>query len=313
MGNSNASFDDLDDLDSMMKGKCVPTPQEQAALSRSVKWALKLIADFKATSGGSVWPGLHRSKVADELAIRVQDTIKINQSETWLCGITSAVRAWAQDCPVDYAWLGIQLFDAGCGRLGRGQALGEVIRPSFDLRSSGLPNGMAEADWLVLGSVHETMVSKYGHLAQKALGVDTYTKDEGFLHHRAWQNPSEVVAAYKAMGYKNVVDNTNTMSHKDINDLQQANQYFHDGWRVSWLINMRMLDDAKFGTQALIPSSDHWVGMIETINVMGENTFAFNVFSWGTSRRVPQNVGVRLVNTRDLLVNFFGYVAARPY
>lgn len=314
MGTSNEAFDDLDQLDAMLKGQSVPTAAQTAERKASVDWALKLISDFDKNPKGGVWPNLHRHTVANGLVARVQDPMKINQGPTNLCGITSVVRDWAKDSPVDYAWCGICLFNDGVGRLGKGNMLGETLRPTAELKRSSVPDGMPEADWLVLASVHETLVKKYGHAAQDVLGIRYYEKDEGIFNYKAWQNPSEVVAAFKATGYKNVIDNTSPTSHKGINDLEKANDLLKSGYQVSLLINMRMLQDSTFGTTAkLVSSSDHWVGMVEPINVAGDVTFAFNVFSWGKSVRVPNDLSKKTVATNELLINFYGYVAGRMY
>jgi hypothetical protein len=198
------------------------------------------------------------------------------------------------------------LYELGRGRLGRGELLGKVLVPSPDLRNSQLPNDMAPADWMILASVHE---------ACNILGVRHYTKDEGFLHNKAWQTAQEVITAYKAAGYRKVIDHTDFLHASNFTyaDLEKANDYLRDGYRVSLLINMRLLIDSKIGTQAAVATSDHWVGMLETINVTvkGDYIPAFKVFSWGEPRRVPQaGDGVKL---QDFLKEFYGFVAARMY
>jgi hypothetical protein len=301
---SNDSFDDLDKLDASLNQKSVPTPAEQTARNANAKWALKLLDDFSARPSSSPYWLYPRRDVVAQLKERVNDPTKINQADTWLCGVTSVVRAWAQDTPVDYAWLGIQLYDLGRGRLGKGELLGKVVSPSADLRRSGLPDRMKPADWMILASVHE---------ACNIAGVRDYTKDEGPLHYKAWQYAREVVAAYKAAGYKNVVDHTDNLhaSNFDVADLEQANTYLRQGYRVSLLINDRLLSDKQIGTQAFVATSDHWIGMLETINVTGDYIQAFNVFSWGQRRKVPQFKDRMMV--QDFLKEFYGFVAARMY
>jgi hypothetical protein len=311
---SNDSFDDLDDLGTRLAGKSVPTPAEKTARDNDARWAKKLVKDFAAQSGTGLFPNVTRESLVWQLLQRIDDPTMINQSNTWLCGVTSVVRAWAQDSPVDYAWLGIQLFTLGRGRLGKGSMLGEVITPSADLRRSGVPAGMDEADWMILASVHECLTKKFGSVFQDALGKiggRNYTTDEGFLHYRAWQTAEEVAGAYRATGYKNVIDNTTYKTNKNIADLQKANEYLRAGYRVSLLINMRLLTDNQIGTQALVASSDHWVGMLETVNVIGDYVMAFKVFSWGKERRVPQK-GDRMM-IQDYVKEFYGFVAARMY
>jgi hypothetical protein len=301
---SNDSFDDIDQLGAVLDGQSVPSATEAAARNANAAWALKLLKDFAARPGTSALWSYSRQVIADQLAIRVNDPTKLNQADTYLCGVTSVVRAWAQDSPVDYAWLGIQLYDLGRGRLGKGEMLGKVVSPSVELRRSALPTGMEAADWMILASVHE---------ACNIAGVNNYTKDEGPLHSKAWQYAREVVAAYKAAGYKNVIDHTDNLHANNfgINDLEKANEYLRQGYRVSLLINDRLLYDNQIGTQALVATSDHWVGMLETLNVIGEYIMAFKVFSWGEPRRVPQN-GNRVL-AADFFKEFYGFVAARMY
>ena len=311
---SNENFDDIDDLGKGLDGKSVPTAAERTARDNQAAWAVKLVKDFGGRSGTGAFTGIDRGKVAAQLPVRIADPTKINQANTWLCGVTSVIRAWAQDSPVDYAWLGIQLYDTGRGRLGKGQMLGQVITPSLDLRRSPVPSGMEEADWVILASVHECLTKQFGSGVQDAFGVlggRNYTSDEGFLHYRAWQTAQEVVAAYRATGYRNVIDNTAYTSNKGIRDLEKANDYLRQGYRVSLLINARLLEDSTIGTQGLIGSSDHWVGMLEAINVIGDYVLPFKVFSWGKQRRVP-GAGERIA-FKDFMKEFFGFVAARMY
>ncbi len=312
--NSNESFDDGNALSAQLAGKSVLTAGEQSARNSDAAWALKLIDDFRSQTTGGAFPNMTRAKVADQLKIRANDPTKLNQADTYLCGVTSVIRAWAQDSPVDYAWLGIQLYNLGRGRLGKGAMLGQIIEPSMDLRRSGLPAGMEEADWIVLASVHETLTLKFGSRAQDAIGLlggRRYTREEGVLHYRGWQTAEEVVGAYRAIGCRNVIDNTSYTSNKGIKDLEKANDYLRDGWRVSLLINDRLLYDNQIGTQALVATSDHWVGMLETVSVMGDYIFAFNVFSWGEKKRVP--VRGDKIQVRDFIKEFYGFVAARMY
>jgi hypothetical protein len=163
---------------------------------------------------------------------------------------------------------------------------------------------MEAADWMILASVHE---------ACNILGVHQYTKDEGLIHRKAWQTAREVVAAYKAAGYRRVVDCTGFFhtSNFGSSDLEKANTYLTDGYRVSLLIDDDLLCDDKMGGISL--HSNHWVGMLETINVTMAGNYipAFKVFSWGQARPVPQNGDQ--IRLQDFLRNFYGFVAARLY
>ncbi len=302
----NDSFDDIDQLDSVIDGKSKPNAAEQASRSANADWALKLLKDFREQGGGSAFWTYDRATVANQLGARVRDPTIINQAQTWLCGVTSVVRAWAQDTPVDYAWLGIQLYNLGRGRMGKGDFLGKVLQPSDALRHSALPTDMVEADWIVLASCHEAL---------NIGGVNDYTKDEGALHNKAWQYAREVAAAYRAAGYKNVIDHTDTthITNFGVKDLEMANDCLRKGYRVSLLINDDLLIDKDMGSTSL--HSNHWVGMLETINIMGDYVMAFKVFSWGNQggRRIPQDTAQTRIRSTDFFKQFYGFVAARLY
>jgi hypothetical protein len=91
---SNDSFDDLNELGDYQSG--APTQAEKTARNAKAAWALKLLDDFAAKPQGSAFWLHRRREVAAQLKVRVNDPTKINQADTFLCGVTSVVRAWAQ-------------------------------------------------------------------------------------------------------------------------------------------------------------------------------------------------------------------------
>ncbi|HKA17957.1 MAG TPA: hypothetical protein VKN18_06530 [Blastocatellia bacterium] len=262
----------------------------------------------------SIWLNVCRNKVADGLDARILDPNKINQSKTNVCGIAAFVRDWAEDDPIAYAWLGISLYEAGWGRIGRGKMLGKEVRPSSHLRSSPIPyqenyygNGHAKemnhADWIVLASIRESFNNVFAYTANDPLEMVS-----------GMTLPSEVVKTFKAAGYTSVVDKTNWALGEGFDNVQEASSRFKNKEKVVLLINMRMLKDSTIDTEAaVVRTSDHWVGLLSPIELKlsgtGYRVSGFDVFTWGEKRRVPQT-------TTDFaftafLKNYYGFIAAK--
>jgi hypothetical protein len=258
-----------------------------------------------------IWLNVCRNKVAEGLKARVKDPSLINQHKTNLCGIAGFVYDWAEDDPAGYAWLGISLYEAGWGRVGRGEKLGKEVRPSRDLRSSPVPYHdignhrgleMNHADWIILASLREAFNSFFTR----------YTADEFPLE--ALTTPGEVVNAFKAAGYTNIVDKTSWASSEDFDNVLEASQKLNAGWRVLLLINMRMLKDKTIDTQAVIaPTADHWVRLQTKIELKLEGKDyiipPFSVYTWGAVHQIPK--GMPYVLWPAFKKNYYGFVAAK--
>lgn len=285
--------------------------------------ALELIAQFKARGAQAtatnncakdgLWLNVCRNKVAAGLENRIYFPDNINQLNTNICGVAAFVRQWILDDPVGFAWLGISLYENGCGYIGKGKYHGKDIRPSKELLNSAIPYTTSEnrpglgremnhADWMVMASIREAFNS-----------VFNYSADEGIFAMKAWNFPSEVVATFKAAGYTNIVNDTEWAGTKGWESLMEASNKFRNKWRVVLLINMRMLDDKKLGTEAFIATSDHWVGLQSPIEltVAGSEhrVLPFKVFTWGKEKKVPEALPSAPLSA--LLKNYYGYIAAK--
>jgi hypothetical protein len=295
------------------------------------KWALSLIDQFATRSvGEAIWPTLRRPKVAAGLRTRVMDPDKINQSNTNVCGINGFVRDWAWDAPQYYAWFAIQLYETGLAALGRGHHANKIVKPSDDLRHARVPvlswideetglHEMNHADWIVLASIREaynkilnysgTERGFFGHL------VDTLLKPFGASAEmiEGFTTPGTVVDTFKAAGYERVVDRANWWSRSDYNSLMEASSLLHDGWRVVLLINMRMLSKETEDTEALVATSDHWVGLKSTVDGDSVRGVRFQVQTWGEGHRwVPRSAdGSRFLPIHAFQRNYYGFVAAK--
>jgi len=283
--------------------------------------AQQLVAQFKARGGaasrdgcqkGNIWLNVCRNKVADGLQNRIMNPNIIAQTSTNMCGIAAFVHEWAQDDPVGYAWLGISLYEAGWGRIGKGSMLGKEVRPSSDLKTSPIPyyhsNGhtfeMNHADWVVLASIREAFNGLFTR----------YTATDPFEPLAGMTTPGEVVNAFKAAGYTSIINQADWAMGKGFDNIQEASDLVDAKWKVVLLINDRMLYDDKMDTEALlIRTANHWVGLLSPIRMtlVGKDysISPFQVFTWGSTRWVPTKKTNFPLTT--LLKNYYGYVAAK--
>jgi hypothetical protein len=277
--------------------------------------AQQLVAQFKARHGGGIWLNVDRNQVADGLQDRLMNSNLIAQNNTNLCGIAAFVSAWAKDDPVGYAWLGISLFEAGWGRIGRGSMFGKEVRPSADLKNAPIPhmekyyrNGharqMNHADWIILASVREA----FNTVFTRYTGTDPLEPIQGMA------TPGEVVQEFKAAGYTTIIEKTNWALGEGYDNINEASRYLQSKWRVVLLINMRMLDDATIDTEArLIRTSDHWIRLTSPIqmNLVGKDYIIspFKVFTWGKEKQVPDKLPSITLPT--FLKNYYGFIAAK--
>ena len=71
------------------------------------------IANLRAGSGPGAWTHLHRTRVADELDVRVDDPTKIYQGQVGLCAPSAFLEDLVTDDPVHYARMAHELFELG--------------------------------------------------------------------------------------------------------------------------------------------------------------------------------------------------------
>lgn len=231
-------------------------------------WALELIERFSnRTSGDGIWMNLRRRDVADSLRVRVDDPDKIDQFSTNTCGVASFVRNWAIDDPVGYAWLGIQLYETGRGRIDNPRSKSVKIISSHEaLRKHPLPQDsqgrpMDSADWIILASVRHSYNS-----------VMQYPDPVFGEAISAINFPGDVVGLFRAAGYQKIVDGTNWWSSRGYENAMKAGQLCDSGWRVVLLINARLLDEDRFSSTALVTSSDHWVVLVDPEKLPGSSS-----------------------------------------
>jgi hypothetical protein len=292
--------------------------------------ALDVVSDFGNRSSGSVWPNLSRFDVATGLAERVQQPDKIDQKDTWLCGVAAFVRSWAENDPVAYARFGVSMFENGEGWIRRTErpsglapkaTADRLVRASMDLRRDpNLPRSssgalMNPADWIVLAPIRENLNLVFG-----------YTAGEGIMHIKAWNFPWEVINCLKAAGYTTITDQTHP-SGADLHNAIVASEYVSKGWQVILNIHYNMLganagvqgrDTFAIGPINLLPirAPNHFVRLVTEIRrhpANGEFLAPFTVWNYGNNQPVPfpENPDGKGLWIKAFEANYYGFVAAK--
>jgi hypothetical protein len=272
------------------------------------------IANLRAGSGPAAWTHLHRTRVADELDVRVDDPTKIYQGQVGLCAPSAFLEDLVTDDPVHYARMAHELFELGFTHMVRGAAPrsgGMFIKPDEELRSypipvdkSGADSIIPEADWLMLSSIRQ---------AYDFWGWQHFYKakpDEGGT------STDDIAKFFKDTGYAQVINSTSEAHWHKQSSAVLASQYVDQGYRVVLIINADLL--VPLAPYSGKDELNHAVGLISPIigiPSMVECTF----FTWGTTVRVPQppapnspplnKFGNMTVDT--FLKYFFGFIAAK--
>jgi hypothetical protein len=301
---------------------CIPkTPQTKAA-------AKKIITDFAARStGGNLWKGLSRAKVAAGALARIDDPDKIAQKETSLCGPSCFVRSVATDLPEAYARAIANLFEYGATLIGN-RGMNHSLNPSKDLLNYVLPPtaGIDQADWIILASIRD---SENWFLRYSSVGGTV----------SAFTLPDTMVKWFEEAGYTSVKEDTSLVSHEDLSNVADANSLLADKYKVCLLINSDMLETANQDNSSSYP--DHWVVLTSPItfhqdtitvpelrdcfrdppgpricvtrpassSVDKKAKVSFRVYSWGKDQPVPESGGTMWTNS--FLKNYYGYVACK--
>lgn len=265
--------------------------------------AKKLVDAFVSSDTAPVWLGISRSEVAAGLRERIDDPNKINQGETSLCGPADFVRQIVTDDPRAYAQAAIDLFRSGSGRIGTFS-----IKAGKDLRNHVVPatTKVHPADWILLASIRDTdnWWFDYQSESDDASAITMPHSKEKWL---------------KQAGYTDVINDTNVMVTKDLDNAVRASSHFDRGYKVALFINSNMLYASKMNTASVTP--DHWVALSSSIRIKSINlispgalnedptsSVAFRCFSWGSIYTVPASG--RLTDYR-FRCNYYGFVAGR--
>ena len=234
--------------------------------------------------GPGAFTSLARGDVASGLLVRIENPSVIQQGPTQFCGPGSFIFSIATDDPVRYVQFAIDLFEQGQANLGKLH-----VKPDNEVLHSSSPSRQVEpVDWMVLGSLRDS--------ENWFFDIET-----GESIVRNGTNPHEIAKWFQAAGYTKVVDDSNLVFSKDVNDANQATQLFKDGYKVVLFLGMGAFDPTESGK--------HFVVLTSPIQILADQV-ELDIFTWGTGHyHLPQQG--RTLPLKQFLDNFLGFVAAK--
>ncbi|MDA9528859.1 MULTISPECIES: hypothetical protein [unclassified Bradyrhizobium] len=262
------------------------------------KLAAEMVCDFLKNTRTTFFPKLDPHRVGIGILRRIAKPSLIDQDQGSLCGPSALMFSYASDKPGHYARFAIDLYQKGQATLGR-----LLIKPGKDVRNYTPPWSLDHVDWLTCASIRDS--------ENWFLDFD----DTGKISDLAGVTlPSEMEQWFRKAGYRDVRENTNiSRFNKGIDDVNEANTLLDRGYRVCLFIsaNMTDYDDQSDKGSAF---TMHWVVLREKIQVVNGYVKA-KVFSWGNGDyEIPhanKAGAVKPLATKDFLMNFYGYVAAK--
>jgi hypothetical protein len=218
----------------------------------------------------------------------------VDQNKSSLCGPVAVLYNLLLDRPGNYAQYAIDLYEKGQAKM-----VDLSIKPSDGVRSYSPPSyKIAPVDWLTAASLRdsENWFLDYDNADNTFSGATT---------------PMEMVWWFTRAGYSDIKEDANFARHqRDTKNMDEASRLFSAGHRVCLLIDYQMIKtehQAESGSAILMDR--HWVTLRSTIDRSGGNV-KMTIYTWGNgNRQVPQS-GVLPLD--DFLMNFYGYVAAKP-
>ena len=244
------------------------------------------------------WPNINRVDLGTGLLARIDNPNSIDQAATPFCGPTTLIRALALNNPDAYAQAAIDLYTTGRARINNLD-----IHPGNSVINAPVPGNTNPADWIMLASLRDSdnwLLSASGFFGSNVAGITI---------------PSTIETWFRNAGFTQIVNRT-SLTGGDIPSVksmtvQQASQYYSQGYNVAMLIDADLLD-ASTQNDMFSMYPDHWIVLASTIANAGSMNYSvntsFKAFTWGRVRDVPQTG--TLIYER-FLTKFYGFVAAR--
>jgi hypothetical protein len=309
--NGTVSTSELDDLQMVSDKSRSIMPRSKTMLELFVKQAKKmiekrgpfqmgpasvraadLVCDFLRRVGRGQWPNLDRDEIGVGLLMRLAYPGSIDQDQTNLCGPASMLFNLLRDRPGEYIGFAIHLYERGEAKM-----VNITIKPKEALRSFSPPSWqIAPVDWLTLASLRNS--------------------EDWFLHYDSTDGtlsgattPMELAGWFNRARYSDVREDANLVRHqRSTANMDEASRLFSAGYRVCMLIGSNLID-IKHQAESSDIRDDHWVVLQSTIDRSGGNV-KMTIFTWGDEHRQVPEKGMLPLD--DFLMNYYGYVAAKP-
>jgi hypothetical protein len=239
----------------------------------------------------SEWKNIDRIDLARGLKDRVDFPNLVSSNGVNLCGPAAFFRNLAEDKPVEYVNLGMQLYDTNQANLGT-----RLIKTKLKLRNAPIPPNLGAVDWMMLASLR----------SDENVNLDFDSASDGWA---GLTMPNNMVKWFNQAGYSSVTDDTNLVANKDADHINKARNLFLHGYCVCLLIRAQMMSVASQGDWSMWP--DHWVTLTKPVEIFPgpDKTpcIVVNVHSWGRLYRMPAS---GFLTTKQFAKNYYGYVAA---
>jgi hypothetical protein len=272
----------------------VSSQPPRAAAQPSIRRSPRLEAEarafaFAARTGRGAFKASSREQVARGAIERVMDPNRIAQGASSLCGPSALLRSVASVDPVGYVDYITQLFEFGRARLRKLE-----VEAGEDLRDYDPGNQLDHADWIGLASLRdsENFFFDYQAVENEFAGITL---------------PSHLEGWFSKAGFTRVINDTNLIIDKDVENIRAANELYKQNYWVCLFINANMLSREDMLSGSF--SANHWVVLTSRVRLLASK-IAFSVFSWGQGEYPVPRVGSTLA-VDAFLDNYYGYVAAK--
>lgn len=254
--------------------------------------ALALVEDFKKLTMPGKFKKFDRAVVAEQVRKRVEDPFKINQGTAGVCAPAATAFAIARSDPEQYAKAVTQLFNLGFAIIAKWQ-----IKPDAELLELPCPQGIEQADWILLASIRDSENWFFDY---------HNTKDE----HGDGTTSPEVVKWMKLAGFREIKDDqiATNLFDKTENLKTSLDLYTNKGFHVVWSVSAAMINS---GIPNSIPSGgDHVICLAGDWQPPASKSekVSIPIFTWGRKTTLPEKGGLTYGQFLD---QYFGYTAAK--
>jgi hypothetical protein len=272
------------------KSKITAKGPYELASSRHI-YASDAVCDFLKRSGRGQWPHLDRDEVGVGMLLRIAKPGLLRQGGASLCGPAAFLFSLLQDRPGQYSRFAIDLYERGVAMMDN-----RSIEPSSAVRHSPPSGNVDPVDWLTMAGLRDSDNWWFNYdTADRTFSGATTQMEMAWWFTRA--------------GYSHVKEDANFVRHqRDTDNMDEASRLIAAGYRVVLLIDEQMIE-TQTQAQSGGLSDRHWVVLTSRIDRSGGNV-KMKIFTYGDGDyQVPQK-GVLPLD--DFLMNYYGYVAAKP-
>ncbi|MEB7598489.1 hypothetical protein [Raoultella terrigena] len=243
-----------------------------------------------------------KKKIESQLTSRIKHSNYPNQGGTSLCGPASFFYCLLMDRPDVYKQAVNELWLHGKTKIGTLEiSPGNGCRhPKGSFYDDYGREAISGLDWITLASLRdsENSIMSYDEVGEQVAGITMWGK---------------LTQWFEKAGYEKIFDNI-SLSHSNLKDIINMNNYIGKGYKVVSLISAGMLSDFPGDSS----SKNHWMvwteqvkcgnGVVISERTSSEDVVDLNLFSWGT-------VGSQLKNNISLgsfMKHTFGGLVFRP-